>query len=218
MRTFWLRSTLLVVVLALSVAAGGCKDDNTSKGTNKGEPKAKTTPKEDDKKDAKAKTGETTKTADKDKTAEDAGGQWVESKLYGVKFRIPEDWKVDIDEQGISANAPDATTTVILVGSDSDALINSAVTDIKKKVVVNDVNVEKAKAIVRDSMPGQAARGTGVIKKKVEDGEIDQEIQFMAYVVQKDKKAVTMMIFSEAEMYEAKKEIIEGISQTLKQM
>ena len=44
---------------------------------------------------------------------------------------------------------------------------------------------------------------------------MDQEIQFIAYNVKIGKKAVTVMIFSEAEMYEAKKEIIDGIAQTL---
>ena len=140
------------------------------------------------------------------------GGQWVKSDLYGAKFRVPEDWNVSIEADGITATDSDETTTLILVGSESEGMIQSAINDVKAKVKIKDAKFEKSGQVVLNGMPGQNVMGTAVLTK--EDG-MDQEIQFIAYNVKVGKKAVTMMIFSEAEMYEAKKEIIDGLAQTL---
>lgn len=145
-------------------------------------------------------------------TAAEGGGKWITSTTYSAKFRVPEDWKIDITPDGITATDSDDTTTVVLVGSESEGMIQSAINDVKKKVVFKDAKFDKSGQVVLNGLPGQNVTGTAVITK--EDG-MDQEIQFIAYNVKIGKKAVTVMIFSEAEMYEAKKEIIDGIAQTL---
>jgi hypothetical protein len=143
------------------------------------------------------------------------GNTWVKSDLYGVKFRVPEDWKVKIDAEGISATDEDDTTTVILVGSESTGMIQGALNDIKKKVAFKDAKLDKTDMVVINGFAGQSVRGSAVIEKGNAEANADQEIQFIAYNVSVGKKAVTMMIFSEAEMYEAKKEIIEAIGKTI---
>lgn len=202
-----------VLLFALGGIATGCKEKKTATGEMETEVSIG-----DNTEAAEAPVAEETAEAPEAEAApEPAGGQWLGSDLYNVRFRVPDEWKVKQDAQGVSATAPDDSTTAILVGSKSEALINNTLADIKKRVTIDDVELQKAEARVIDGMPGQTARGTGVIKKATEDGaEIDQEIQFIAYVVQKDSDdAVTLMIFSEAEMYEAQKEIIEGIGNTL---
>ncbi len=140
------------------------------------------------------------------------GGQWVHSVSYGVKFRAPEDWVIKLEPDGITATDEDETTTVVLVGSESAGMIQSAINDIQKKVKIKDMQLEKSGDVVLNGLPGQSVRGTAVLTKA--DG-MDQEIQFIAYNVQVGAKGASMMIFSEAEMYEAKKEIIEGLGNTL---
>jgi hypothetical protein len=149
-------------------------------------------------------------------TEDDGNGNlWVMSDLYGVKFRVPSTWEVTIDAEGITAVDEDNTTTVILVGSDSAGMIQAAINDIKKKVAFKDAKFDKADTKVINGLAGQVMRGSAVIEKGNAEANADQEIQFLAYNLSVGKKAVTMMIFSEAEMYEAKKEIIEGIGETI---
>jgi hypothetical protein len=64
---------------------------------------------------------------------------------------------------------------------------------------------------VINGLAGYLGSGSAVLVK--EEG--DQEIQFSAYSLKVGKNAVSLMIFSEAEMYEAQKEMIDGIAQTL---
>ncbi|MEM1348750.1 MAG: hypothetical protein AAGI01_09360 [Myxococcota bacterium] len=143
------------------------------------------------------------------------GGQWVISTAYGVKFRVPDDWETQIEPDGASATDSDDTTTVVLVGTKSEGLIQAALQEVQKKVKFKDMKLEGAKDVVHNGLPGKEVRGTAVLVKE-EEG-VDQEIQFIAYNLQIDtgSRAVTLMIFSEAEMYEAKREIIEGLAQTL---
>lgn len=153
--------------------------------------------------------------ANKGGTTEPAegGGVWVKSAPYKIKFRVPEDWNVTIEEDGVSATDSDESTTVVVVGSDSHNMVQAAIQDVQKKVKIEDAKIESTTQTVLNGFAGQNVRGTAVLKK--EDG-IDQEIQFIAYNLRVDKDTVvTMMIFSEAEMYEAKKEIIEGLAKTL---
>lgn len=163
---------------------------------------------------------ETTKPADANAAGgstepAEGGGLWVKSDTYKVKFRIPDDWNVNIEKDGISATDSDETTTVVLVGSESHGMVQAAVQDVQKKVKIEDAKIESTKQVVINGFAGQNVRGTAVLKASEEDG-IDQEIQFVAYNLRVNKDTVvTMMIFSEAEMYEAKKEIIEGLAQTL---
>jgi hypothetical protein len=143
--------------------------------------------------------------------AEEEGGVWLTSPTYGVKFRVPDDWKSRSDENSVSANSPDGTTTVLLVGSESQNVIETALNDVQKKVQFKDVRINKTKMTVINGLAGYLGSGSAVLVK--EDG--DQEIQFSAYSLKVGKNAVSLMIFSEAEMYEAQKEMIDGIAQTI---
>jgi hypothetical protein len=143
------------------------------------------------------------------------GGRWVKSSLYGVKFRVPDTWEVSIDAQGITVNDEDKTTTVVLVGSESTSLIQGALNDIKKKIALKDAKLAKTDMVVINGLAGQTVRGSAIVEKGNAAANADQDIEFIAYNLSVGKKAVTMMIFSQAEMYEAKKEIIEGIGQTM---
>ncbi len=203
MRTLLWTLTSLFLVLSL-----GCKPD------------AKTTPKTSTKTTEVKKTPEVKKAPEVKKTPEKKdpeanapeGTQWVASTTYGVKFRVPDDWNIKKEEDGISATDSDDTTTVVLIGSKSTGTIQAALNDVKKKVQFKDAKLDKVTDTVLGGLPGQEVRGTAIIKKT----DLDQEIQFIAYNVRVGQKsAVTMMIFSEAEMYEAKKEIIEGLAKTL---
>lgn len=211
------KSVLFALCASLLVATLGsaCKPEqkapeqppateNKAPEANKAETQ---TPPTEAKPTEEAKPGETGTTA-----PAEGGGQWVTSNTYETKFRVPEDWKIDINDDGITATDADDTTTVVLVGSESEGMIQSAVNDVKKRVKIKDAKFEKSGQVVLNGLPAQNVTGTAVVTK--EDG-MDQEIQFIAYNVKVGKKAVTIMIFSEAEMYEAKKEIIDGIAQTL---
>lgn len=216
---------LTVALVALALTTSACKDDKPKEPATQDEPAA------DEKDDAKKDADDAKKDADAGKkdggdakagaegeeagtiTVAEEGGKWVASNSFGVKFRVPEDWVVKLEADGISATDSDETTTLVLVGSESHNMVQAAVQDIQKKVKIKDAKIDKSAQTVLNGFPGQNVRGTAVLEKQ--DG-LDQEIQFIAYNVRIDKDTVvTMMIFSEAEMYEAKREIIEGLAKTL---
>lgn len=141
------------------------------------------------------------------------GGKWVKVRAYGVKIRVPEDWTVKLDKDGSTITDSDESTTIVIVGSKSAGMVQKALNDVQKRVSIKDMKLEKSDATTLNGMPGQEIRGTAAVTKK--DG-TDQEIQFIAYNVQTGaESAATLMLFSEAEMYEAKREIIEGLVKTI---
>lgn len=142
---------------------------------------------------------------------EEEGGQWVGSETYAVKFRVPDDWKVKQGETSLSATSPDDTITVILVGTEGEGVLSTALESIKKEVQFKDLKLERDSQTVVNGMPGHAAAGSAVLVQ--EEG--DQEIQFLMNAVQAGDKGVALMVFAEAEMYEAKREEVEGITKTL---
>lgn len=142
---------------------------------------------------------------------EDADSQWVTSSDYGVRFRVPADWKVVDAEGGVSATSPDGTTTAVLVGSESESMVESAINELKSHIELKDMKFEKGGLTTINGMPGTRGSGSAVLVEP--DG--DQEIQFIAYVLRAGQHNITLMIFSQAEMYEAQKDIIDGIAQTL---
>lgn len=158
-------------------------------------------------------------TADSDKggSVEEAaeGGKWVKSNPYQVKFRVPEDWEVTIEDDGLSATDSDETTTVVLIGSESQGTVQAAVADVQKKVKIKDAKLQDSADTVLNGFPAQSVTGTAVLTKGEGEAVMDQEIQFIAYNVRVPKGVVTMMIFSDATMYEAKKETIDGLAKTL---
>ncbi len=140
------------------------------------------------------------------------GGQWVEAEAYELKFRVPDDWKVVKDDEGVSATDPDGTTTVFLAGSESEQLARSMFNDLRSDLKFDEVEIEKTGPTTINGIPAFEGQGTAVLEKE----EMDQEIQFLGYTIQQEGGgAATLFIFSEAEMYEAKKEQIHGIAQTL---
>ena len=143
--------------------------------------------------------------------AEEEEGQWIGDDTYGVKFRVAEDWKLKQGEKSLSATSADDTITVLLVGTEGGGVITSAINSIKEEVQFKDLKLEKDAAIVVNGLPGQTAAGSAVLIK--EEG--DQEIQFLMNAVKVGDKGVALMVFAEAEMYEARKEEVQGILKTL---
>ncbi len=149
--------------------------------------------------------------AEEKEEAEDSDSQWVKSSDYGVRFRVPADWSVTDAEGGVSATSPDGTTTAVLVGTESESMLESAINELKSKIELKDMKFEKGGLTTINGMPGTRGSGSAVLVEP--DG--DQEIQFIAYVLRAGQHNITLMIFSQAEMYEAQKDIIDGIAQTL---
>ena len=201
--------TCCIALLLLTIP--GCKKDDKSDSKDKEKATEEKTSSEKSDDDSKEADKEKSAKADKDESAQDAGGQWVESELYGLKFRIPEDWKVTQDDEGVSATDPEGTTTVLLAGSESDQLVNSTLNELRSDVSFKEVKLEKSGLTTINGIPGMKGTGTAVM----EGEDMDEEIQYLAYSLKLDDKTATMMIFSEATMYEAKKELIKGIAQTI---
>lgn len=143
------------------------------------------------------------------------GGQWVESQLYGVKIRVPEDWNIARADDAVSATDSDESTTLIIAGSDSDRTLQTAVTQIRDDLEFKDVRFESNEVTTINGFAATRGRGSAVL---VQEGEIDEEIQFLGYALRVGSKSVTLLIFSEATMYEAKRDIIDGIAHTIERL
>lgn len=143
--------------------------------------------------------------------AEDEEGVWVGDDTYGVKFRVPDDWKVVTGEKSISVTSPEESITILMLGTDGGGVLTAAINSIKEEVSFKDVKLENDKAVVINGLPGQSAAGTAV--QVMEEG--DQEIQFLMNAVKVGEKGVALMAFAEAEMYEARLEEVDGIMKTL---
>ncbi len=141
------------------------------------------------------------------------GAQWLESELYDVKIQVPDDWELGSTNDVVSANAPDGSTTAIIGGSESDETLQAAIDDLKDDLEMTDVELEESDPTSLNGFPGHRGRGSGVI---VNEDDIDEEVQFIGYALRVgDDKNVTLMIFSEATMYEAQRDIIDGIAHTI---
>ena len=197
-------TSLLIVSLVL-LAGVGCDSKKTD--AKKSEAEAA-----DQKKEEKADSKkEQEKQAAQKQPEADQAGQWVESELYGLKFRVPEAWEVVTDEEGASATDPEGTTTVLLAGSESQQLVQSTLNDLRSDLNFKEVKLEKSGLTTINGIPAVKGSGTAVMTKD----DMDQEIQFLGYQLKLGDKTATMLIFSQAEMYEAKKEMIQGIAKTL---
>lgn len=139
-------------------------------------------------------------------------GQWVEVSTYELKLRVPEDWAVKYDDQGASASSSDGTTTLLLVGSKSEGLTTEILNRMRPDLKFKELEVEKIAPGIINGMAVSHGQGTAVLVKE----DMDQEIQFLGYSIKRGgDKIATLFIFAEAEMYEAKKDEIQGIAQTL---
>lgn len=225
-----------LLLFAALIAVPACEKPEVKKDEPAKEKKADEEKAKEEKADAE-KEGEAEAAAGDEKgsvVANPDGGQWVKSPTYGVEFLVPDEWIIKIEDDGISATDADESTTVVLVGSKSQGMIQDALNNVKRKVEFKDAKLQDTKDDIVNGLPAQNVRGTAVVVNQVpvapEEGAevdpkaepkmeaMDQEIQFIAYNVQVGKGGVTMMIFSQAEMYEAKRETIEGIAKTLKRL
>lgn len=206
MKKVW--TSLLVLSLVL-LAGAGC-ESKTDDGKEEAKTEAPAAADEAPKGEKAEEVGE----AEKGEAAAEAeeAGQWVESDTYGLKFRVPEDWKVVEDDQGVSATDPEGSTTVLLAGSKSQELAKSMLNDMRADLQFKDIKVEKTGPSTINGMPVFKGTGTGVLEKE----DMDQEIQFLGYTIKREgDQTATLFIFSEAEMYEAKKDMIDGVAKTL---
>lgn len=201
---------LLTCCLALALLFSvGCDSEKSSDKSDEEATAEKT--QEAQESDEKAKKDEAARKAEEEEAEEAAGGQWVESELYGIKFRVPDEWSITKSEEGVSATDADGTTTVLLAGSESTNLGEQMLNDLSADVNFKEVQLEKSGLDTFNGIPGMKGSGTAVMEKE----DMDQEIQFLAYSFKLDDKTATMMIFSEAEMYEAKRDMINGIAETV---
>ena len=144
------------------------------------------------------------------------GSQWLESDLYGIKVRIPDDWETSETAELVSANDPAGSTTAIIGGSESDQTLQDAIDNLKEDLEFSDVELEESRPTSLGGFPGHQGRGSGVL---VREDDIDEEIQFLGYALRvDDDKNATLMIFSEATMYEAKRDVIDGIANTIERI
>lgn len=140
------------------------------------------------------------------------GGQWVESELYGVKIRVPDDWEIGRSDDAVTAVDPERTTTVLLAGSESENTLQTAITRLRSDLRFTDVHLESSDMTTVEGFPGTRGRGSAVL---VHEDAIDEEIQFLGYALRVGDRNVTILIFSEATMYEAKRDLIDGIAHTI---
>ena len=140
-------------------------------------------------------------------------GQTVGVEAYNVVFTVPEDWKVVRDVSSATATSADGTITAMVVGTESNNMVQIALDNIKEKVQFEDVNLLKSGATVVNGLPGYTAKGTATLVQKSGD---KQEIQFLMNSVKVEQKAAALLVFAQAEMYEARKEEIDGMLKTLK--
>lgn len=194
------RTTLLLLSLLL-LSAAGC-DTKKETTTTDTKPNAETAEKVEDKPAESQPLPE----------AEAEEGTWVKAAKYGVKFRVPTDWKVKEAEEAVSATSPEDAITIILVGTGSETVFEAAMSSISSEIKLSELKSEKSSMAVINGLAGFHGTGTAVLE--LESGK--QEIQFIGYALRVDAdNAVAVMIFAEAEMYEARKEELEGIVKTI---
>ena len=195
---------LVIAAAVLTFAAAGC-DDNKPAEPSEPPPAQPSAEKE----------AEPVKEAEpQPEPPVEEGAQWVSDDTHGVKFRVPDDWVIKKGESSTSVTSPDDTITALLVGTQGEGVLSTALESIKAEVQFKELKLEKDKQTIVNGMPGHIAEGSAVLVK--EDG--DQGIQFLMNAVQAGEKGVALMIFAEAEMYEARKEEVEGIPKTLQKL
>jgi hypothetical protein len=204
--------TSLLLLSFVAVAGFGC-DSKTDGGEEAAKSEASADAESAKQAEQEANAEEAAQKEQADSGAEpEQAGQWAVSESYGLKFRVPEDWNVVADEQGVSATDPEGSTTVLLAGSKSQELAKSMLNELRAEVTFKDISVEKMGPSTINGMPVFRGTGTGVL----DNDEGGQEIQFLGYTIKREgDQTATLFIFSEATMYEAKKDIIQGIAKTL---
>lgn len=196
--------SLLASSLMLLVAAG-CESEQAEAEADQAETEASAEAEETDDEGA-------AEADEQDEEAEEEAGQWVESTSYALKFRVPDDWEVVEGEEGVSATDADGEVTVLLAGSKSDRMAKTMLNDLRADLKFKDVEVQKTGPTTINGVPAFHGQGTAVLEKE----EIDQEIQFLGYTIKRDgDDMATLFIFADAGMYEAKKDEITGIANTL---
>jgi hypothetical protein len=201
---------VLISLLASSLMlllVTGCESEQTDADQAETEASAEAEEAEEADQDDSAEADEQDEEADQEEA-----GQWVESSSYELKFRVPDDWEVVEGEEGVSATDAEGAVTVLLAGSKSDRMAKSMLNELRADLKFKDVEVEKTGPTTINGVPVFHGQGTAVLEKE----EIDQEIQFVGYTIKRDSdEMATLFIFADAGMYEAKKDEISGIANTL---
>lgn len=150
---------------------------------------------------------------DQDDAFELEGAQWLEAQDYGIKVQVPDTWELAKAEEVVSANSDDDSTTVVIGGSDADETLQAAIDNLKDELSFTDVDIETSDPTTLGGYPAHEGIGSAVL---VREDDIDEEIQFLGYAINTgNDENVVLMIFSEATMYEAKRDTIDGIAQTV---
>lgn len=187
---------LMSALLMVSVLALGCEKKEAPKKADATEV---------------TKPAEPPKVEEAPEVAED-GTKYVKSDALGVKIKVPSDWKLKKNAEAMSVTSPDDTITVIIVGSESTGVFETAMGSVNAEVKFKEMKTEKSSVVVINGLAGFYGAGSAVLE--LPDG--DQEIQFLGYALKlAGEKGVAMMVFAQAEMYEARKEEIEGIAKTI---
>lgn len=210
--TYLLRSVLLAI-LAISLAAG-CDDPSAEQDQEPAE-QSEQQEQQEESEDSENVDGEVVEEDDQAPEELDLEGQqWMESDTYGIKLAVPDTWKIGEGEDVVSATDEHESTTVILGGTESESTLLAAINDLRHELTFKEVEVETGDVTQLAGIPAHWGEGTGV----VEEEDLDTEIQFLGYLLRMDGESVIIMIFSEATMFEAKRDIIEGIAQTVTRM
>lgn len=203
---------MLLIALMTTALLTGCEEDTSEEETTE-------ETEESSEEDEEANVDGEVVEDEQDESAElddvDLEGQkWLESESYGIKIAVPEAWTIGEGEEVVSATDEHESTTVLLGGSRSDATVVAAIQDLKSELSFKDIDVETGDVTQLGGIPAHYGEGTAVM---VED-DMDTEIQFIGYVLRLDGDNVTIMIFSEATMFEAKRDVIEGLAQTVRRI
>lgn len=141
------------------------------------------------------------------------GVQWLENDHYGVKVQVPADWEISQSDDVVSATDPTDSTTAIIGGSETDETLQNAIDGLKDEIEFSDVEVQTSDPKTLGGFPAHEGIGSALM---VREDDIDQEIQFLGYAINiGDNENVVLMIFSEAAMYEAMRDTIHGIANTI---
>lgn len=143
------------------------------------------------------------------------GAQWMVAEMYNVQVQLPEGWEISETDDIVSANDPHGSTTVIIGGADAEHTLQEAIENLKDELQFTDVEIDTGEPTTLGGFPAHQGSGSAVL---IREDDIDEEIQFLGYALNTgDDEQVLLTIFSEATMYEAKRDIINGIAQTVTQ-
>lgn len=203
---------VVIACFTLALFAVGCDDDPAEEQEETAEVEQQD--QDDPQQDQPDDQGEVVQQDDETPEALE-GTQWLKADTYSVKVQVPEDWEITEHEDIVTADDTYASTTVVIGGSGADDTLQDAIDELKDELHFRDLEVESADPTTLGGLPAQEGIGTAVLIEE----DLDTEIQLIGYALNLgDDNNVLLVIFSEATMYEAKRDIIDGIAQTITRM